>query len=56
MLLPQSVDVCNDPCVSQVKECVIHNGAINRRGVEEGQFCIAWGVPIEVGMGKGSGV
>ena len=56
MLLPQGVDVCNNSCISQVEECIIYNGAVNCRGVEEGQFCVVWSIPIEVGMGEGSGV
>ena len=56
VLLSQGMDVCNNPCISQVEECVIYKGAVNRRGVEEGQLRIAWSIPIEVGMGKGSGV
>ena len=56
MLLPEGVDVCNDPCVSQVQKCVIYNGAIDCRGVKKGQLRIAWSIPIEVRMGKGSGM
>ena len=56
VLLPQGVDVCNDPCVSQVEECVIYHGAIDGRRVEEGQLRITRSVPIEIGMGERSGV
>ena len=36
VLLPQSVDICDDPCISQMQECVIYDSAVNRRGVKKG--------------------
>ena len=50
------MNVSNNPCISQVEECVIYNGAVNCGGVEEGQLCIAWSIPIEVGVGEGTSV
>ena len=50
------MDVCDDPCISQVEECVIYHSAIDCGGVEEGQLRITRSVPIEIGMGERSGV
>ena len=54
MLLPQGVDVCDDSHISQMQKCVVYDGAVNHRGVEEGQLRIAWSIPIEIGMREGS--